>query len=102
MYRAYTDMLRAQTDWDRDKAFAETKKFAKETLEQDSKNGKAYLMLGRLLRLEGKEERARQEFEKAVEVANDREAELELRVLERRIAKKADKPKSGLFFWKKP
>jgi tetratricopeptide (TPR) repeat protein len=103
MYRAYNDMLRAQTDWDRDKAFAETKKYAKETLEQDAKNGKAHLMLGRLLKLEGKEDRARQEFEKAVEVANDKEAELELRVLQRRQAKKEkEKTKGGgLFFWKK-
>ena len=62
--------------------------------------GKAHLILGRLFRLEGKEERARQEFEKAVEVANDKEAELELRVIERRLAKKAEKPKRGLFFWK--
>jgi hypothetical protein len=102
MYRAYNDMLRAQTDWDRDKAFAETKKFAKETLEQDAKNGKAHLMLGRLWKLEGKEDRARQEFELAVEVANDKEAELELRVIQRRMAKKTEKQKSGLFFWKKP
>jgi tetratricopeptide (TPR) repeat protein len=103
MYRAYTEMLQAATDWDRDKAFAETRKFAKETLEQDAKNGKAHLMLGRLLRLEGKEDRARQEFETAVEVANDKEAELELRVLQRRMAKKAsEKEKRGLFFWKKP
>ncbi len=98
MFRAYTDMMLAQTDWDRDKATAETKKFAKETLEQDAKNAKAHLILGRLLRLEGKEERSRQCFEKAAELG-DKEAERELRLLERRQAKKE---KSGLFFWRKP
>lgn len=103
MYRAYTSLLRAKVDWDRDKAFAETKKWAKETLAQDAKSGKAHLILGRLFRLEGNDRRAREAFETAVEVAGDKEADLELRVLTRRAAKKAEEKnkRKGLFFWKK-
>lgn len=103
MFRAYTELLRAKVEWERDRAFAETKKLAKETLEQHAQSGKAHLILGRLFRLEGNERKAREAFERAVEVSNDREAELELRILSRRAAKKAEeeKKKKGLFFWKK-
>jgi tetratricopeptide (TPR) repeat protein len=106
LYRAYADFLGRPDQENATNELQETRQLAVRAFKQDGSLSKAQTILGRLARVESDAEAAIEHFKLALEInPNDREAERELRLLEKGagVSKqdKQDKLKKFLFRWDK-